>query len=189
MNTIRERFFLDAEQSVLLVIDVQERLTKAMDPQALSQLIANTGILLEGARELNIPVLITEQYVKGLGGTLPELCEKAADAPRFEKMSFSCCGSPDFVEKLRATGRRQIVITGMETHVCVLQSALDLLDAGYSVHLTRDAVMSRAQANWAAALEIAQQAGGVATCAETVLFQWMKIAGTESFKKLSKLVR
>ncbi len=189
MNTIRERFFLDAEQSVLLVIDVQERLCKAMDQQVLNQLTANTGILLEAAQELGIPVVITEQYVKGLGETLPELRAKAADAPRFEKMSFGCCGSQEFAEKLRATGRRQIVITGMETHVCVLQSALELLDAGYSVHLVRDAVMSRSKANWTTAQGITQQAGGVLTCTEAVLFQWMKVAGTESFKKLSKLVR
>lgn len=189
MNTIRERFFLDAEQSVLLVIDVQERLVKAMDQQVLGQLTANTAILLESAAELKIPALITEQYVKGLGETVPELLAKAADAPRFEKMSFSCCGSPEFVEKLRATGRRQIVITGMESHVCVLQTALELLDAGYTVHLVQDAVMSRSRQNWKTARRIVQQAGGVLTCTESVLFQWLKVAGTESFKKLSKLVR
>ncbi|CAH2030441.1 hydrolase [Trichlorobacter ammonificans] len=189
MTTIRERFFLSAEQSVLLVIDVQERLCKAMDQQVLEQLTANTGILLEAAAELQIPVMITEQYVKGLGETVPELLAKAGEAPRFEKMSFGCCGSTDFTDTLRAMGRRQIIITGMETHVCVLQSALELLDAGYTVHVVRDAVMSRARRNWQTALEIMQQAGGVATCTEAVLFQWMKVAGTESFRKLSKLVR
>ena len=189
MNTIRERFFLDAEQSILVVIDVQDRLTKAMDQQVFAQLTSNTGILLESAAELGIPVVITEQYVKGLGETVPELLTKAAAAPRFEKMSFSCCGSQEFVKQLRATGRRQIVITGMESHVCVLQTALELLDAGYAVHLVQDAVMSRSKQNWDVARGIVQQAGGVLTCTESVLFQWLKAAGTESFKKLSKLVR
>lgn len=189
MTTTRERFFLNAEQSVLLVIDVQERLCKAMEQQVLDQLTANTGILLDAAAELQIPVMITEQYVKGIGETLPELLAKSGTAPRFEKMSFSCCGSTDFTDTLRATGRRQIVITGMETHVCVLQTALELLDAGYTVHLVRDAVMSRARKNWKTALDVTQQAGGVVTCTEAVLFQWLKVAGTDSFKKLSKLVR
>ena len=189
MNSIRERFSLDTDQSVLLVVDVQDRLAKAMDQQVFSQLTGNIGILLESAAELKIPVLITEQYVKGLGETVPELLAKAAGAPRFDKMSFSCCGSQEFVEKLRATGRRQIVVVGMEAHVCVLQTALELLDAGYTVHLVQDAVMSRSKQNWKAAKGIIQQAGGVLTCTESVMFQWLTVAGTEAFKKLSKLVK
>lgn len=189
MTTTRQRFFLDAEHSVVVVIDIQERLCKAMDEAELARLTANCGILLDAAAELQLPVVATEQYVKGLGETLPELREKMAAAPRLEKMSFSCCGSPAFVEQLRASGRRQIVITGMETHVCVLQTVIELLDAGYSVHVVRDAVMSRATANRDTALELMRQAGAVITCTESVLFQWLKLAGTESFKKLSKLVK
>lgn len=189
MTTIRNKYFLDAEDSLLVIIDVQEKLCKAMDEQALSGLVTNSGILIEAAKELNLPTLITEQYVKGLGATLPELGEKLASAPRYEKMSFSCCGCQDFVDSVRATGRRQIVITGMETHVCVLQTAIELLDAGYTVHLVQDAVISRNPQNRAAAIGMMQQAGAVITCTESVMFQWLKVAGTESFKKLSKLVR
>lgn len=189
MPTVRERFFLSAEESVLVVIDVQDRLCKAMDPQVLGQLTANTGVLLESAAELKIPVAVTEQYVKGLGPTLPELQEKLGELPRHEKMTFSCCGCSPFVEQIRASGRRQIVITGMETHVCVLQTVLELLDAGYLVQVVRDAVMSRSSQNWDTALEEMRQAGAVITCTESVLFQWLRMAGTESFKKLSKLVK
>lgn len=189
MNTIRERFFLDTDQSVLLVIDVQDRLVKALDQQVLGQLLRNASILIDSAAELDIPIMVTEQYTKGLGETMSELLEKTGSAPRFEKMSFSCCGSQEFVDKLRATGRRQIVVVGMEAHVCVLQTALELLDAGYTVHLVQDAVMSRSKQNWKAAKGIVQQAGGVLTCTESVMFQWLKVAGTESFRKLSKLIK
>lgn len=189
MANVKERFFLDAEQSVLVVVDVQERLVKAMDEQVLAQLISNTKILLESAAELQIPVIFTEQYKKGLGETIPELLEKAANAPCFDKMSFSCCGGENFVASLRATGRKQVVVTGMEAHVCVLQTVLDLLDAGFTVHLVTDAVMSRAKHNWRNAQEIIRQAGGVTSTAETVMFQWLKVAGTDPFKKLSKLLR
>ena len=186
---IREKFFLDAGESVLVVIDVQERLCKAMDEKVLKQLVNNNNVLIEAAKELEIPVLVTEQYVKGLGATLDELASGLKNAPRYEKMSFSCCGNSEFVDALRSTGRRQVIITGMETHVCVLQTVIELLDAGYTIHLVRDAVMSRSKQNWMAAIELMQQAGALATVTESVLFQWLKVAGTESFKKLSKLVR
>lgn len=189
MTGIRQKFFLDAADSVLVVIDIQERLCKAMDEQTLARLTANTGILLEAAAELQVPVLATEQYVRGLGETLPELKEKMAAAPRLEKMSFSCCGCTDFVEQLRATGRHQVVVTGMETHVCVLQTVIELLDAGYVVHLVQDAVMSRSEQNRQAALAMMQQAGALISCTESVLFQWLKVAGTDAFRKLSKLVK
>lgn len=189
MPTIRERFFLSAEESVLVVIDVQERLCKVMDEQVLQQLTDNTGVLLEAAAELQIPVVVTEQYIKGLGATVGTLSEKLGVASRHEKMSFSSCGCNGFVEQLKSSGRRQIVITGMESHVCVLQTVLELLDAGYQVQVVRDAVMSRSKRNWDTALEEMRQAGAVITCTESVLFKWLRVAGTESFKKLSKLVK
>jgi nicotinamidase-related amidase len=154
-------------------------------------LTKNIGILLDSATELNIPVLVTEQYVKGLGATLPELKEKAeaSGATCYEKMAFSCCGNAEFVGKLKETGRTQIIITGMESHVCVLQTVIDLLDAGFNVHVVEDAVMSRSKQNWLTALKVMSLAGAVPTCTETVVFQLLKVAGTEEFKKLSKLVK
>ena len=187
--SVKNKFFLERDKAVLVVIDVQERLCAAMDEKVLRQLSKHIGILLETSRELNVPVLVTEQYVKGLGPTLPELSEKAVGAPCLEKMAFSCCGSAEFVEKLKNTGRTQIIITGMETHVCVLQTVIDLCDAGFDVHVVKDAVMSRSKKNWLTAVEAMTLAGAVPTCTESVVFQLLKVAGTEEFKKLSKLVR
>ncbi len=185
---IRDKFFLDRDNAVLVVIDVQEKLCRAMDEKILERLVRNSAILLEAARELNIPVVATEQYVKGLGETLPELRQLLSDAA-MEKMSFSCCGDDSFLVKLKELGKKQVLIVGMETHVCVLQTVIELLDAGYSVHLVRDAVMSRRKENWFVGLEAARDAGAVITSTEAALFQLLRVAGTEPFKKLSKLVR
>ncbi|KAA0893573.1 hydrolase [Oryzomonas rubra] len=187
--SVKDRFFLERDKAALVVIDVQEKLCLAMDDKILHKLTRNIAILLETAQELGIPALITEQYVKGLGATLPELKEKAGDAGYFEKMAFSCCGSADFMERLTSTGRTQVIITGMETHVCVLQTVIELRDAGFEVHVVRDAVMSRSKRNWQIAAEAMTLTGAVPTSTESVLFQLLKVAGTEEFKKLSKLVR
>ncbi|HEY4745162.1 MAG TPA: hydrolase [Desulfuromonadaceae bacterium] len=187
--SVKDRFFLERDKAVLVVVDVQERLCAAMDHKVLHSLTKNIGILLEAAAELKVPVLVTEQYVKGLGPTLPELRAKAGDAPCYEKMAFSCCGSAEFVDQLKASGRTQVIVTGMETHVCVLQTVIELRDAGFEVHLVKDAVMSRSKRNWQTAVEAMTLTGAVPTCTESVLFQLLKVAGTEEFKKLSKLVR
>lgn len=186
--SILEKFFLDKEQAVLVVIDVQERLCAAMDQSVLDKLTANTIILQEAAQELGIPMLATEQYVKGLGPTISCLAEKLPTTAS-EKMTFSCCGDDIFMERLKGLGRRQVIITGMETHVCVLQTILQLLEAGFTVHVVKDAVMSRKKENWQMALEYARQAGAVITSTEAAVFQLLRIAGTDAFKKLSKLLR
>ena len=185
---IKEKFFLNKNDAVLVVIDVQEKLCRVMDEKVLDRLTANIGILQEAARELGIPVVATEQYVKGLGETLAPLKERL-DAPAIEKMTFSCCGEEPFPNKLKGLGRKQVIVTGMETHVCVLQTVLELLDAGYTVHLVRDAVMSRRKDNWFIGTEMVRAAGAVITSTEAALFQLLKVAGTDEFKKLSKLVR
>lgn len=185
---IKEKFFLNKDDAVLVVIDVQEKLCRAMDEKVLERLVKNTTILQEAAKELGIPVIATEQYVKGLGETLPEL-KGCLLGPAIEKMTFSCCGETPFPEKLNSLGRKQVIVTGMETHVCVLQTVIELLDAGYTVHVVRDAVMSRRKDNWFIGLETAKAAGAVITSTETALFQLLRVAGTEEFKKLSKLVR
>lgn len=187
--SIKESFFLERDKAVLVVIDVQEKLCVAMNEAVLKKLVKNIGILLDSAAELNIPVLVTEQYVKGLGPTLPELKGKTTSASCFEKMAFSSCGSAEFVEALKSTGRTQVIITGMETHVCVLQTVIELRDAGLNVHVVKDAVMSRDRENWSTAIQTMTLAGAIPTCTEAAMFQLVKVAGTEEFKKLSKLVR
>ena len=187
--SIPDRFRLQAGHSILLVIDVQERLAAAMDQDELQRVLKNTGILLESAQALSVPVIVTEQYVKGLGPTVAALKEKTGGATFHEKISFSCCGNEDFMSQLRQSGRRQVVVCGTETHVCVLQTVLDLLQEGFIVHLVKDAVMSRAPANRDTAIEAMTLSGAVPTCAESVAFQWLRVAGTDVFRQVSKLVK
>ena len=186
--TLLKRFFLDRDDAQLVVVDVQEKLCRAMEPKVLEQLTGNISILLDAAAELGLPAIATEQYVKGLGATLPALREKLA-APSLEKMTFSCCGGEGFLDTMARSGRRQIILTGMETHVCVLQTVIELRDAGFEVHLVKDAVMSRSKQNWLTAIEAMTLTGAVPTCTESAMFQLLKVAGTEEFRKLSKLVR
>lgn len=185
---IKEKFLLERTDAVLVVVDVQEKLCRAMDEKVLAKLTANIGILQEAAKELGVPMLATEQYVKGLGETLAPLKERLSE-PAIEKMTFSCCSEATFPARLKALGRKQVMVVGMETHVCVLQTVLELLAAGYHVHLVRDAVMSRRKENWQVGVATAVAAGAVLTSTETALFQLLHVAGTDEFKKLSKLVR
>lgn len=187
--SVPTKFLLDPAKAVLVVIDVQERLCAAMDQNVLAQLTRNAGILLESANELNVPVIFSEQYVKGIGPTLNELRSRAPTAPAIEKMTFSCCGNDAFLKRLKETGRTQVIVCGMETHVCVLQTVIELLGEGFNVHLVKDAVMSRSSDNRQTAIEAMVLAGAVPSCTEAVVFQLLKIAGTETFKKLSKLVK
>jgi len=179
-----ERFRLGAGDGLLLVIDVQERLAAAMKHR--DAVVRNIGHLLELARLTEIPVVLTEQYPKGLGPTVPELRDAAAP---MEKIVFSCCGDAAFNDRIAAAGRRKIIVTGMETHVCVYQTALDLISAGYVPHVVSDAVCSRFTANWKSGLELLRQAGAVVTNTETVLFQVLGRAGTEEFRAISRRIR
>jgi nicotinamidase-related amidase len=186
--SILEAFSIDREKAVLLVIDVQEKLCGVMDPAILAELTRNLTILLEMAKELGIPTITTEQYTRGLGEIIPEIREKLP-SPAIEKMCFSCCGDKDFTNSLKSLRRSHVIVAGMETHICVLQTVLDLLAEGFHVHVAGDAVMSRKKKNWKTGLNMAEAAGAVITSTETVLFQLLRVAGTDEFKKLSKLVR
>jgi nicotinamidase-related amidase len=188
MGDIKDKFFLGRDMAVLVVIDVQDKLCRAMDEKVLETLTKNIAILQETAGELGIPMVATEQYVKGIGETIPTLKDKLVE-PALEKMTFSCCGEAPFPDRLKALGRKQVIVTGMEAHVCVLQTVIELLDAGYHVHLVKDAVMSRKKENWKVGVEAAAAAGAVITSTEAALFQLLRVAGSDEFKKLSKLVR
>jgi isochorismate hydrolase len=188
MGAIKDKFFLERDRAVLVVIDVQDKLCRAMDEKVLEKLTKNISILQETASELGIPMVATEQYVKGIGETIPFLKEKLAE-PALEKMTFSCCGEAPFPDRLKALGRKQVIVTGMEAHVCVLQTVIELIDAGYHVHLVKDAVMSRKKENWRVGIDAAVAAGAVITSTEAALFQLLRVAGSDEFKKLAKLVR
>lgn len=176
---------LATTDSGLLIVDIQEKLTPKIPTAA--ALIRNTGFLLEGARILGIPVQATEQYPKGLGSTVPELIGKLPERP--DKVAFSCCAVPNLIEKFQLHGRTKIVLAGIETHVCVLGTALDLLAAGFRVYLPVDAVGSRYTLDHDMALRRLEQAGAILTTSETVVFEWVGGAGDPRFKEISRLVQ
>jgi len=174
---------------VLVVVDVQERLFNAMDAERRDDMVANVKILVSAARRLDVPVLVTEQYPKGLGRTLPELRALLGDTPPFEKTAFSCCGADGFMDRMRALGADHVILTGIEAHVCVLLTALDLLTRGLRVSIVADAVCSRRPANLEIGLGQARQASAVVTATETVVFQLLGGADSDAFRELSKLLR
>jgi len=181
-------FKLNKEDTALVVIDVQEKLVKAMDEEVYADMLDNTSKLVKGFNVMDAAVVVTVQYKKGLGDTVAELAADIKDES-IEKMAFSCCGEPAFDEALKAKGIKTVVLTGMETHVCVLQTALDLIEAGYNVHVAADAVCSRSDLNWQIGLDFMEKAGAVVTCAETVLFQLLGKSGTPEFKEISKIIK
>jgi len=174
---------------VVVVVDVQERLFNAMDAERRDDMVTNVKILVSAARRLGVPVLVTEQYPKGLGRTLPEVRSLLGEAPPFEKTAFSCAEADGFMERLRALGAEHVILTGIEAHVCVLLTALDLLARGLRVSIVADAVCSRRPANLEIGLGQARQAGAVVTATETVVFQLLGSADSDAFRELSKLLR
>lgn len=181
---------LDSQHSVLVLVDIQARLTSAMPSLEAEQMLIHTERLLEAATLLEVPVLVTEQYPQGLGATQSALIERLPPrTPVFAKTGFSCCLANGFQAALEETGRRQIILLGQEAHVCVLQTALELGHLGYQVHLVSDAVCSRRPEHKATALQRMQQQGIVLSCHESVLFEWLRDAGHPHFKKISALLR
>jgi isochorismate hydrolase len=177
-------------RAALVVCDVQERLFHAMDADHREEVMRNIKVLTTSARRLRVPILATEQYPKGLGHTLQEVKDTLGPGVEpIEKVSFSCCGVNTFRARLAATGARDGVLTGIEAHVSVLMSALDLLAEGRTVHVVADAVTSRTQGNWRLAMDQLRQAGAVVTGTETVLFQFLGQADTEEFRELARLIR
>lgn len=176
--------------AVLAVVDVQERLLAAFPEPVRSAVVKHVSTLVEGANVLGVPTIVTEQYPKGLGPTVAEIRDRlgAAFAP-VEKIVFSCGRSPEFRAALDATGRRDVVLCGVESHVCVLQTAVDLLTDGYRVFVPADAVGSRRDLDWERALALMDKAGVTVGTTEIFLFQLLERAGTDEFKQISKLVK
>lgn len=179
-----------APLSQLLIIDVQERLAGTMDADQLQTLVRNTNILIEAATALDVPILRTEQYPKGLGPTLPDIATcLPAGQHAVEKTCFSCCGASGLEPAMSDVTRKQMILTGMETHICVLQTAIDLRQRGFTVFVVADAVCSRRQHHYQLGLERMQQAGVIISTTESVLFEWLRDASHPQFKSLSKLIR
>lgn len=182
------KFKLERHKAALIVVDMQERLAPAMDQKVYEKVRASTDLLVQGAKELGVPVLATEQYPKGLGHTVPEL-QSACEQKVVEKTSFGCCGEPTFMEALAELGVTEVIVTGMEAHVCVYQTVIGLLDHDFQVHLVRDGICSRNRVDFETSLDNARAAGAVVTTAETVLFQMLQHAKAPEFKAISSLVK
>ena len=179
--------FMDAEKSCLVVIDIQAKLNPVMfDP---ARAPSGAAKLLKGAEVLGVPALLSEQYPKGIGTTVAVLQGLMPAGCPIEKDSFSCLADDAFAQRFAEHGRSQAVIAGIETHVCVMQTALHLLDAGAEVFVVADAAASRTEENHRAGLERIRDAGGWVVTVEMVLFEWLKRSGTPEFKQISQLIK
>lgn len=181
-----KKFTLNREDTVLFIIDIQERLVPVMKYK--DKVINNNLILLNAAKEMDIPVIYTEQYPKGLGATVEELVVLLENGSKYEKVCFTAY-IDDVKKKLLELGRKKVLITGMETHVCVFQTVRDLLSDGYEVFVLKDAVASRTKMNYLNGLELMANMGAVITNTETVAFDLLKTSGTPEFKVISKLIK
>lgn len=177
--------------TVLLVVDVQEKLAPAMPAATLATLMANADLLLQAAATLGVWVIVSEQYPKGLGPTLAPIAARlaAVSATPLAKLTFDACSDLAIARALAAAGAKSVVVIGMETHVCVFQTARELVKRGYGTHVVADAVASRSEENRKLGLGLCERAGAAVTSTETVIFDLLERAGTEEFKALSKLVR
>ena len=199
---IRRRERLLPARACLLVVDIQERLIPAMPPEIAAQVIKNTQILINAMAHFCLPIVVSQQYPKGLGPTVPPIAEALAAAEaagsavyRFDKVHFSAAAAPEFAELPPAIKqgalmeREQWLVCGMETHVCVYQTVRDLVGPACAVHVVADAVCSRTKANWKIGLELARETGARVTSTEVIVFDLLGQAGTDSFKALSRTIR
>jgi nicotinamidase-related amidase len=174
-----------AADTGLLVIDVQEKLMPKIP--AGDALVRNIAFLIDGAKLVGLPVWATEQYPKGLGPTVPDLAQRLPERP--EKVVFSCCAVPGLVDGMHRAGRPKMVLAGIETHVCVLGTALDLLAQNFRVYVPVDAVASRYRLDHDMALRRLENAGAILTTSETAVFEWVGGAAAPQFKEVSRLVQ
>lgn len=181
-----KKLHLEPNDTVLVIIDLQEKLMNAMKDR--ERVYKNTALLLETAKQFEIPVIVTEQYPRGLGKTVDEVSQHLPEHSYLEKTHFSAC-TPDFHNMLKNINRSSVIITGSETHICVFQTTRDLLEAGYQVYIPRDAVCSRTDENYENGLDLMKTAGAVITNTETVIFDLLKQAGTAPFKAISPLLK
>lgn len=176
-----------ASDSSLVIIDMQERLVPAM--QAPARTLKNARLLLQSALACKVPALLTEQYPKGLGATMPDIMSAAGDAPVIEKLHFSCWEDDEFQRSFTALHRKQAVLAGMEAHICVVQTAASLLEQGYEVFVVSDATASRTIESETASLTRLNASGVHIVTTEMVIFEWLGKAGTTEFKSLLPLIK
>lgn len=178
---------IHSDHSVLVIVDIQGRLATLMYEK--DRLFANVVRMVKASRLLDIPILWNEQLPDKLGETVPEIKASLEDLQPLVKRSFSCCDNPAFMTAIEATGRRQVLLTGIETHICVYQSAIQFIERGYEVHLLIDAVSSRLEHNYHLGIQRIKDAGGVLTSVEMCLFEMFKVAEGDRFREMVKIVK
>jgi len=183
----RRCFMLTAENAVLVVVDVQGKLAQMMHNK--EYFFKNLSMMIQGAKILEIPVIWLEQIPEKLGSTTPEIAQLLADLKPISKHTFSAWRNENFRNALLAANRKQVILTGMETHICVYQTARSLAEHGYEVHVAADAAASRCPENREIGLEKIRNAGGIMTTVETALFEIMKEASGEKFREIVKIIR
>jgi nicotinamidase-related amidase len=184
----RYKMRITAEDTMALIVDFQERLVPVIDQN--EELIHNTEILIKGLQALQIPMIITQQYTKGIGMTVPTLAELFGDTFNYEdKVTFSCAEDEATIAKIKAMGKKNIILCGIEAHICVLQSVIDLIALGYNVLLVEDCIGSRKESDRRIGIQRAQQEGAISTSYESILFELTRVAKTDTFKEISRLIK
>jgi len=179
---------LSTENSLLLIIDIQEKLLRAQHNK--EKIEKNAVILAKAAKILGITVIVSEQYPQGLGKTIPEIKEILPENTKYyEKKSFSCCTNPDFEALIKEAGKNQVIACGIESHVCVHQTVSDLLAMGYEVYLVKDAISSRKEYECEIGFERMVFSGAIPACTEMILFELIKCASHEKFKQIQELIK
>jgi len=187
LSPIRHSTILKREETALLIIDIQEKIFRVMlNPEIVIQ---NAIKLIEGFRILGSPIFVTEQYPKGLGETESRLKAVLKDIVPIQKLSFSCSGAGDLFETLKYKTIKQVAVAGIETHVCVQQTALDLMVNGFQVSLAADACSSRKEIDYNIAIERMRSADVIVTTTEAILFELLKVSGSDEFRKISKIIK
>jgi nicotinamidase-related amidase len=181
--------FLKRDECLLMVVDIQERLHAAMEEQCKDAYVKNSIILIETARACKIPIIVSEQYPKGLGATITEVSGHLEGILRYEKLSFSCYRNENIKKAVKSTGRKTAVMSGIETHVCVMQTAIDLMADGYKVIIAADAVCSRRAHDRVSSLNALARLDVLVYPTETIAFMLIEKAGTDIFKQLSPLFK
>ncbi|HEY5946359.1 MAG TPA: isochorismatase family protein [Kofleriaceae bacterium] len=183
---------LSRARAALLVIDIQDKLAHAMPPDVLAHTVRNTAVLIETARRMWLPIVVSQQYPRGLGATVSVIEDALRDAPelhRFDKLQFSAADTPQFAALAPKLGRDQWIVVGMEAHVCVYQSARGLVERGYQVHVVADAIASRTKQNFKIGRKLIEKAGAHVTSTEVVMFDLLGSAADVEFKALSRLIK
>jgi nicotinamidase-related amidase len=175
------------ENSIAVVVDIQSRLFPIIHDH--DTILKNNRILISGLKALKVPIVVTQQYTKGLGGTVPEIEEVLGAYKHIEKTAFSCCDEPRFNEDLALAARSFVVVTGIEAHVCVMQTVNDLIAQGYKPIVVEDCIGSRKPNDKKIAVERMRQAGALITTYESILFELLKYSGTDEFREISRLVK